>query len=113
MSSTNNPAAAATNASTSASAQNPPARDPISGQPIATLQLQDRAITILENNQLMMRYAVANKLVSAVDPGWVRNSTYVLQVAWKAEVRIDVLATCLPLDSAEVLVSGSSMLEIC
>jgi len=40
------------------------AQDPINGQPIATRQLQDRAITILENNQLIMRYAVANDLVS-------------------------------------------------
>merc|ERR1712070_213592 len=38
------------------------AQDPINGQPIATRQLQDRAITILENNQLLMRYAVANNL---------------------------------------------------
>lgn len=33
-------------------------------QPISEQQLQDRAITILGNNQLMLRYAVSNGLVS-------------------------------------------------
>jgi len=61
MSANNNSAAATTHAG--ASAANTAAQDPISGQPIAMQQLQDRAITILENNQLLMRYAVANALV--------------------------------------------------
>lgn len=70
----NNSSAAATSnatasASTSTNTGSNVARDPINGQPIAAQQLQDRAITILENNQLMMRYAVANNLVSAVDCG--------------------------------------------
>jgi len=53
-----------TNASASAGSTGTAAQDPVNGQPIATRQLQDRAITILENNQLIMRYAVANNLVS-------------------------------------------------
>ncbi|KAK5087384.1 hypothetical protein LTR24_006735 [Lithohypha guttulata] len=51
-----------TNASASAGSTGTAAQDPVNGQPIATRQLQDRAITILENNQLIMRYAVANNL---------------------------------------------------
>lgn len=66
---TRDEAAATTNASTSAGST--AARDPINGQPLATQQLQDRAITILENNQLMMRYAVANNLVS--ESGWIED----------------------------------------
>lgn len=93
----NNAAAVApstTNASASAGNTGTAAQDPINGQPIATRQLQDRAITILENNQLIMRYAVANNLVStarrcnpcvcsyAMDV--VRATTYVF--AWSGDI---------------------------
>ena len=51
------------NAGTSAGASN--TANTAGDQNLATQQLQDRAITILGNNQLMLRYAIANDLVSA------------------------------------------------